>query len=398
MRILVEQLRLLTARGVDADTWLLIEDGIITGRGTGRPPELNGVERRSLSGRTVTPGFIDLHVHGGAGASFDDGPAAIETALAVHRAHGTTRSLVSLVARPLDELLRSLTAVADLADRDPRILGAHLEGPFLSPVRSAAHAQDQLRTPTPAMVDILVEAGAGRLAQITIAPELPGALDAITRFTDAGVIVAIGHTDADAATIHAAFDRGARLVTHAWNAMPGMSAREPGPMGASLGRIQRQRHEQSVGRDAVVLELIADGVHVAPDVVAATFAAAAGRITLVSDAMAAAGRRDGAYRLGRVDVTVTEGVARASVSGALAGSTLTLDRAMRMTLASGVPERDAIEALTRTPARVLGLGDRLGDLTVGMAADFLILDEEWRIDEVWSDGTRLVVSGAGDTP
>jgi len=384
MRTLVDQLSLLTARGIERDAWLLVEDGRVVARGGGRAPELDGVDRWSVAGRRVVPGFIDLHVHGGGGATVDDGADAIETALALHRAHGTTRSLVSLVARPLGEMLQSLRTVAALTRRDPLVLGSHLEGPFLSPRRSAAHAPAHLRSPDPATVDALLDAGGGTLAQITIAPELPGALDAIERFAEAGVVVAIGHTEANAVLVHTAVDRGARLLTHTWNAMPGISAREPGPVGAALGR-----RSGDADSDSVTLELIADGIHVATEVLALTFAAAPGRIALVTDAMAAAGHRDGQYRLGGVDVSVNESVARAASTGALAGSTLTLERALQVVIGAGVPDSTAIEALTTTPARVLGLENRLGDLSVGHAADFVVLDDGGEVVEVWADGARL---------
>lgn len=288
-------------------------------------------------------GTVDLHCHGGGGYAAEDGPAAIRGLVAAHRAHGTQRQLVSLVANPIDLLAASLAAIRSVAAEDPGVLGAHLEGPFLAPERRGAHDPAHLVAPDPAAVEALIAAGDGVLRMITIAPELPRAIDAIRRFAAAGVVVAIGHTQADAATAHAAFDAGATVVTHAFNAMPGISARAPGPLGAALAD------------ERITIEVIADGIHVHPDNLRWLFAAAAGRIAAITDAMAAAGDGDGDYRLGDLEVEVLGGRATIAGTDQLAGSTLTLDRAVEVLVAAGVPRGEALAAVTTVPARVLGL-------------------------------------------
>ena len=288
-------------------------------------------------------GYVDLHCHGGGGHSAEDGQNAIRGLVAAHRAHGTRGLLVSLVANPIDRLVASLADVRAVAADEPGVLGAHLEGPFLSPERSGAHDSAHLVAPDPTSVEALIAAGDGVLRMVTIAPELPGALDAIHRFVAAGVVVAVGHTDASAAISHAAFDAGATVLTHAFNAMPAITGRAPGPLGAALAD------------ERVTIEVIADGVHVHPDNLRWLFAAAAGRVAAITDAMAAAGAADGDYRLGDLEVEVRAG--RATIAGTqqLAGSTLTLDRAVEVLVEAGVPRVAAIDAVTVVPARVLGL-------------------------------------------
>ncbi|OAN27588.1 N-acetylglucosamine-6-phosphate deacetylase [Plantibacter sp. H53] len=361
--------------------WLHAVDGVIRSTGTGD-------DWRSLTvgddasvldahGGHLTPGFIDLHVHGGGGSSFDDGRDAIGRALAVHRAHGTTRTLISLVSNPVDALVASLEGIADLVAEDPLVLGAHLEGPFLSSAKKGAHDPGALIDPSPAVVERLIDASRGTLRQITIAPELPNALEAIQVLVEAGVIVAVGHTDADEALTKTAFDLGARLVTHVFNAMNGIHHRAPGPIIASFAD------------ERVTVELILDGEHVHPDVAKLAFEQAPGRVALITDAMAAAGSSDGRYLLGALEVQVTDGLARLVEGDSIAGSTLTLDRALRLAITSGVAADAAVGALTSTPARVLGLADRFGRLAPGYAADAVLLDHQWNVQAVWADGSAL---------
>jgi N-acetylglucosamine-6-phosphate deacetylase len=375
-------------RKLDADDgpvpgfWLLFDGAIISATGAGEPPPAD--ETVDLAGAWVVPGFIDLHVHGGGGHSFDDGPSAIRAGLAVHRAHGTTRSLVSLVTNPIERLEASLAEIARLTAADPLVLGAHLEGPFLAPGRCGAHDPRHLLAPDPATVDRLIAAGGGALRVVTLAPELPGALDTVRRFTDAGVTVAIGHTEADAELTARAFDAGARMLTHALNAMPGLGHREPGPAGAAL------RDER------VTLELVLDGHHVHPVVAKLLLEGASGRVALISDAMAAAAAPDGGYRLGGLDVDVRAGVALVTGTPTLAGSTLTLDAALRVAVRdAGILKADAVTALTATPATTLGLDDRYGWLSPGYAADAVVLDENWTVREVWAAGERIRAAARG---
>jgi N-acetylglucosamine-6-phosphate deacetylase len=370
----------------EADLFWVVFDGdriSAAGHGTGWAEHVSaGTDVVDAAGAILTPGFIDLHGHGGGGYSFDDGAEAIGRALAVHRAHGTTRSVLSLVANPVVTLERSLAAIADIAERDPLVLGSHLEGPFLAPGRKGAHNPDFLISPSAVVTAQLAAAARGTLRQVTIAPELPGALEAIAAFADAGVVVAVGHTEADEALAQAAFDRGARLLTHAFNAMPGIGHRAPGPVVAAI------RDER------VTAELILDGVHVHPDVARLLLDAADGRVALITDAMAAAGSADGAYKLGSLDVTVVDAVARLTGAdgspGSIAGSTLTLDRALRMAVRQcGLSLRAAITALTWIPARALGLDDRLARLAPGYAADAVLLNGALEVSAAWGAGRRL---------
>lgn len=399
-RVLVHGARKLDADGIVDDFWLLTEGERIAATGAGDgwrkllPPASSRFETSDAldvvdaDGDWLTPGFIDLHAHGAGGHSFDDGADAIRSALAVHRAHGTTRSVISLVANPPHALDASLDAIARLTETDPLVLGAHLEGPFLAPSRKGAHNPLFLGLPTKHLVAELLRASEGRLVQVTIAPELPGALDAIDTFVEAGVVVAIGHTEADLTTTRAAFDRGATLLTHAFNAMPGIHHRAPGPVVAALDDPR------------VTLELIADGLHVHPSLLALAFTQAPNRIALVTDAMSAAAADDGHYQLGTLQVTVTDGRAVLAGTDTLAGSTLTMDAALRTALAAGIPPIQAITAVTRTPARLLGRSTPdsparaadppLGLLRPGYAADLVILTPAYAAHTVYAAGTRML--------
>lgn len=384
MSIIVHGARKLDANGQVDDFWMRVEGDTITATGLGDAPDTPDVrERIDVAGRWLVPGFIDLHGHGGGGHAFDDGASEIGAALATHRAHGTTRSVISLVANPLATLRASLEVIAELAQSDPLILGSHLEGPFLAPDRRGAHNLSYLREPKPFEVDDLIGAARGSLRQVTIAPELPGALEAIDVLVEAGITVAIGHTEASFELAHEAFDRGARVLTHAFNAMPGIHHRAPGPVVAAFED------------DRVVIELILDGQHVHPDVAAMTFRSAPGRVALVTDAMAAAGANDGDYRLGSLNVSVRNGLAVLRGTDTIAGSTLTQDAALRFAIERvGIPPIDAVTALTATPARVLGQDHRLGLLWPGYAADAVLLDHDWQVQRVWADGNAISGSPA----
>jgi N-acetylglucosamine-6-phosphate deacetylase len=363
------------------DAWLRFEGDRVAERGIGGAwRDTIGADAAvtDAAGRTLVPGFIDLHCHGAGGASFEEGAEAIATALAVHTAHGTTRSVLSLVTAPVDVLDAQLRVIAAVAASDPRVLGAHLEGPFLDHEFRGAHDPALLRTADPAAVERLLEASAGTLRQVTIAPEHAGAADAIARFVDAGVAVAIGHTGADFATALAAFDAGATILTHAFNGMRGIHHRAPGPVVAAMHA------------DHVTLEIIDDGVHVHPDVVRLAFSGAPGRVALITDAMAAAGSADGVYQLGSLEVIVDGGVARLSQGGSIAGSTLTQDIALRRAVVdSGIPFDQAVGALTVTPAAAIGRSHDLGRLDPGYAADAVLLTDELTVDAVWGAGARL---------
>ncbi|GAA1470066.1 N-acetylglucosamine-6-phosphate deacetylase [Microbacterium thalassium] len=379
MSTVLHSVRLVDDGAETPDAWVRFDGGRVVATGAGATWEaadtvVDGTELAG-PGAILTPGFVDLHTHGGGGRNHDEGADAVRTARAVHRAHGTTRAVVSLVTASVDDLAERVTMIAGLAASDPDVLGSHLEGPFLDPGHKGAHTEGLLRAPGAEDVTRLIAAGRGTIRQITLAPELEGATAAIERLRAAGTVVALGHTDADADAARSAFDAGATLLTHAFNAMRGIHHRAPGPVVAALRD------------DRVVLEVIADGVHVDLGLVAVLFDAAPGRIALVTDAMAAAGAPDGSYELGGLAVTVQDGVARLARDGAIAGSTLTQDVALRRVVSAGVALPVAVAALTRTPARVLGMTD-IGSLAVGARADAVLLTAGLDVRSVWIDGAH----------
>ena len=384
----IHSARLVSGGDVVPEAWVRFDGDRVAARGVGdgwrdglpRDGAADGgVTVTDAAGRWLVPGFIDLHCHGGGGAAADDGEDAIRTVLATHRAHGTTRSVVSLVTAGIDELEGRLGAIARVAASDPLVLGSHLEGPFLDHDFRGAHDPARLRRADAASVDRLLDAASGTLRQITIAPEHDGAGEATARFVDAGVAVAVGHTGADFATALAAFEAGASILTHAFNGMRGIHHRAPGPVVAAMHA------------DHVTLEVINDGVHVHPDVVRLAFAGAAGRVALVTDAMAATGSADGRYVLGSLEVDVVDGIARLAEGGAIAGSTLTQDAALRRAvLECGIGLADAVTALTETPAAAVGRAHDLGRLDAGYAADAVLLDDDLAVTAVWGAGARLV--------
>jgi N-acetylglucosamine-6-phosphate deacetylase len=304
------------------------------------------------------------------------------TSLAYHRAHGTTRSLISLVSNTPEALEGLLAAAADVARADPRVLGSHLEGPFLSPARRGAHNPDFLIPPDPALIERFLTAARGTLRQVTIDVGQPGGLAAVEQLAGAGVIPAVGHTEASYDQARAAFDRGASLLTHAFNAMPGIGHRAPGPVLAAIDTPH------------VTAELILDGMHVDPRVAALLFTAAGPRVALITDAIAAAGQGDGTARIGGLEVTVAGGRATVAGTSTLAGSTLTLDRALACGRAAGIGLAELVAALTVIPARLLGLGDEVGLLRPGYVADLVELaPEDYQVRQVWTGGERLPVTG-----
>lgn len=380
MSILFHGARKLDADGLVDGFWMLVDGDTITSTGSGAVPEdlVGRIDRVDVAGNWLVPGFIDLHGHGGGGCSFDGTADDIRVAIAAHRAHGTTRSVLSLVSNPHRQLEKSLALIAELAESDSTILGAHLEGPFLSRARKGAHNETFLIPPEPAVVERLIDVSRGTLRQITLAPELENALDAIDVLVAAGVAVAVGHTDANFDLARNAFDRGARILTHAFNAMNGIHHRAPGPVVAAFED------------DRVTVELILDGHHVHPDVAALTFREAPDRVALITDAMAAAAASDGDYLLGSLAVRVRDGIATLADTGAIAGSTLTQDVALRNAVnLAEISLRDAVAALTLVPARTLGLDHRFGLLKPGFAADAVILDHELHVDRVWAQASLV---------
>ncbi|MDT0156502.1 N-acetylglucosamine-6-phosphate deacetylase [Microbacterium sp. ARD32] len=360
---------------VTEDGWVRFEDGLVAARGSGADwtDADDVIDAVAVAGTdaVLTPGFIDIHGHGGAGAAYDDGADAIRTGRDMHRSHGTTRAVISLVTAPVDDLAGEVALVADLMQTDAGILGSHLEGPFLDPGHHGAHEPSLLRHPEHADVARLLEAGRGTVRQVTVAPELPGGLEAVRQIVASGATVAVGHTDADADTARRAFEAGATILTHAFNAMNGIHHRAPGPV-----LVAAADHR-------VVLEGIADNFHLHPAVIKLLFDAAPGRVALITDAMAAAGSADGHYDLGAVKVTVKDGMARADDTGSIAGSTLTQDVALRRAVEAGVPIGEAVRALTATPAAAVGFGETLGLLQSGRVADAVLLSAALGVHGVW---------------
>lgn len=379
----IHSARLVTEGRVHHNGWVRFDDSRVAATGVGDDWQaaVAGDPTASVvdaDGAWLTPGFVDIHVHGGAGASFDDGATSIRTALDLHQRHGTTRAVVSLVTARVDVLADRTSVVASLMPSDPRILGSHLEGPFLDVAHKGAHDPALLRSATPQTISQLLDAGRGTIRQVTLAPELPGGLDAVRAFAEAGVAVAVGHTGADYAQTLAAFAAGASILTHAFNGMDGIHHRAPGPVAAATRT------------PGVTIEMINDGVHVHPEVVRIAFASAPGRLALITDAMAAAGSTDGDYLLGGLAVTVHEGIARLADGGSIAGSTLTLDDALRRAVnESGIAVEDAVLALTETPAAAVGRSADLGRLAPGYLADAVLLDEDFTVLQVWSAGAPV---------
>jgi N-acetylglucosamine-6-phosphate deacetylase len=365
-------------RGVCRPGWVETSSTRITGCGAGAPPRLPDLD---LPDAVIVPGFVDIHVHGGGGATYTNGGVSeIQRAARFHRVHGTTTTLASLVTASSADLLAGVRVLAE-STREGTVAGIHLEGPWLSAAHCGAHDHTQLRDPTPAEIDTLLTAGDGAIRMVTLAPERPGSDDAIARLVDAGVVVALGHTDAGYEQTRHAIDRGATVGTHLFNAMRPLHHREPGP---ALALLEDAR---------VTVELIADGVHVHPAVVNATVAATgAGRVALVTDATAAAGVSDGEFRLGAVSVDVVDRVARVRGTSTIAGSTATMDQLFAAVAGLGA-DRDAglvaaVRMTSMTPARALGI-DGVGELRVGAAANLVVLEADYQLSDVMAGGTWL---------
>ncbi len=362
--------------------WIEVSDGVVRAVGDGAPPQPVDV---NLGPATVVPGFVDTHVHGGGGASFSTADRA-ETATAVqlHRRHGTTTLIASLVTAHPGELLRQ---VAELADetRAGLIAGIHLEGPWLAAHRCGAHDASQLRDPDPAELDGLLSAGDGTIRMVTLAPERAGGLAAIGRIVDAGAVAAVGHTDATYEQTRAAIKAGATVGTHLFNAMRSIHHREPGPV---LALLEDER---------VTVELIADGVHVAPPIYRHVSASLGpDRMSLVTDAMAATGMPDGPYRLGTLEVDVIDGRAHIAGTDTIAGSTATMDRLFRFAVTHcGLPADEALLLAVRqssiNPARALGLPG--AGLVAGANADLVVLDAGLEVAGVLNRGVWVFEPG-----
>jgi N-acetylglucosamine-6-phosphate deacetylase len=330
------------------------------------------------SGRGIAvPGFVDLQVNGFGGVDFATADAegyrrAGEALLAT----GVTAFQPTFVTAPEPDLLAALREIPS-EPIGPRILGAHLEGPFLSPERLGSHPASARRDPDRSLLERLLDAGP--VSQMTLAPELDGALELIDVLQERGVVVSCGHSDATAAEAAAAFDRGVRSVTHLFNAMRPFAHRDPGLAGAALAR------------RGVVVQLILDGHHLADETVSVVWKAAARRVALVTDAIAATGVGDGDYRLGGIEVEVRNGVARRAGDGVLAGSVMTMLDGIRKLHALGAPLDQAVTAATSVPALLTGRVP--GVLHAGGPADLVVLDDRLEIKAVFVGGKELVAVG-----
>jgi N-acetylglucosamine-6-phosphate deacetylase len=354
-----------------------IAHGAISAVGTGVPPRAADV---ALDVGYLLPGFVDLQVNGYFGAEFQTADAGSWTAVAARLpATGTTSFAPTLITAPIDRLAATLRGardvVAELPQRAARVLGVHVEGPFISPLRRGAHNPAWITEPTPAAVGALIDAGGELLALVTLAPELTGALAAIDQLTSAGVLVSVGHSDARAEQVALAADHGARMVTHLFNAQRPLGHREPGVVGQAL----------TDGR--LTSGLIADLHHVAAAVCGLAFRAAPGRIALVTDAAAPAGMPPGEYLLGGEPVLLPpgDGAPPVRADGTLAGSALRMDVAVGNAVACGVSLSAAVAAATRIPADLIGRPD-LGRLAAGAAADLVWLGPDLRTRATWVAG------------
>jgi N-acetylglucosamine-6-phosphate deacetylase len=349
-----------------------------------------GVRELNAGGRTVVPGFVDVHIHGAGGHDVMEGTReALEIISATVAAHGTTSLVATTVTASEKETRASVAGIAHFIlntsqyaarELSAEILGIHFEGPFISPVRRGVHPAKWIVAPSRELLAQLLGEARGTAQILTLAPELPGALDLISVARQAGLVVSLGHTDATYEQAQAAIEAGASHAAHVFNAMRPFSHRGTGVIGAVLTSPK------------VSAELIADGVHV--DEAAMRMLVelkTPERVILVSDGISATGMPDGKYQLGMFEVNVSGGVAR-NAEGKLAGSTLTLDRALRNMVSLGVPLSSALRMMTANPARQIGLGTRKGVLAPGADADLVFLDDKLEVSGVMTRGAGLVLS------
>ena len=360
--------------------YLEIADGVIIAVGAGPPPARPDVD---LAAGVLLPGFVDLQVNGYFGVDLGTAdPIGAEVVGTRLPRTGVTSYLPTIITGPPDELIAALARWrrygAGTAGGGARVLGVHLEGPFIAGRWRGAHNPQWIADPDPALVDRLIAAGAGVLRVVTLAPELTGALAAIGRFRAAGVTVSVGHTDATARQVAAAADRGATMVTHLFNAQRPLHHREPGVVG------------QALADPRLAAGLIADLHHVSGQVAAIAFAAAPGRIFLVTDAAACAGMPPGRYLLGGEPIYLPAdgGVPPVRADGTLAGSALRLDRAVANLVGAGIGLREAVAAATAIPADLIGRPD-LGRIAPGAAADLTWLTDDLRVAATWVGGRQV---------
>ncbi|MEU6069060.1 MULTISPECIES: N-acetylglucosamine-6-phosphate deacetylase [Streptomyces] len=357
-----------------------VDDGRVVVEGTKIAAAAGpNAETLDVTGHWLVPGFVDIHNHGGGGASFSGTVDDVLTAIRTHRRHGTTTLVASTVTDDMDFLVKQAGLLSELTEQGD-LAGIHFEGPFISPCRKGAHSEELLRDPDPADVRKLIDAARGRARMVTLATELPGGLESVRLLAEHGVIAAVGHTDATYEQTVEAIDAGATVATHLFNAMPTLGHRSPGPVAALLED------------ERVTVELINDGTHLHPAALELAFRhAGAGRVAFITDAMDAAGIGDGRYMLGPLEVEVSEGVARLVEGGSIAGSTLTQDRAFkRAVTVDKLPVEDVVTALSVNPARLLGMYDAIGSLEPGKDADLVLLDSGFELRGVMRRGEWAV--------
>ncbi|GAA1350451.1 N-acetylglucosamine-6-phosphate deacetylase [Streptomyces beijiangensis] len=337
-------------------------------------------ETLDLTGHWIVPGFVDMHVHGGGGASFTSGtPEEILRGVQTHREHGTTTIVASTVTGEMDFLAERAGLLSEIVEQGD-LAGVHFEGPFISPCQKGAHSEALLRDPDPADVRKLMDAARGTAKMFTLATEMRGGLDSVRMLAENGVIAAIGHTDATYEQTVEAIEAGATVATHLFNAMPPLHHRNPGPIAALLED------------DRITVELINDGTHLHPASLELAYrAAGSSRVAFITDAMDAAGFGDGTYQLGPMEVEVKDGVARLVEGGSIAGSTLTLDTAFKRAVTiDRLPVEDVVRSISANPARLLGVDDRVGSLEPGKDADLVVLDAEFTLVGVMRKGEWVV--------
>ena len=354
---------------------LVVADGRIVSVSA---PSDEGDGYLDLGASWLAPGYIDMHVHGGGGAQLNTGdPEEVAKVARFHARHGTTGLLATTVAAPVPELCGALAAIGECGY--PTLLGAHLEGPFISRDRPGAMDPDVFLDPDVGQLERLLAAAGGGVKAITLAPELPGAIALVERLTRAGVVASIGHTSASAAEVQAAVRAGASAATHTFNAMPPLHHRDPGALGAVLDLPE------------VSCELICDGIHVDPIAMRLLYRLKGARgVRLVTDAIAAAGMPDGEYRLGGRSVTVAGGRSVLAGGESIAGSTLTMEAAVQNAVRYlGIPVEDALLMASTNSARLLGLEARKGALASGLDADLVVLDERLAVQATMAGGEWL---------
>jgi len=384
--ILLHAARALTPATEILDAGILIRDGVIEAIGARRDMSLpSGAQEVSATGQTAIPGFIDVHIHGAGGHDVMEGTDEAMSVVAKTLArHGTTSFVATTVTASPEDITRSVEGIARYITRQlstgasqAEVLGIHYEGPFLNTVRRGVHPAEWIQLPSAELLQRFLRAAAGNARILTIAPELLGAIPCVKAAREAGLVVAMGHTDATYEQARAAIAQGVRHAVHVYNAMRPFSHRDSGVIGAVLTSSE------------VTGELIADGVHVEEAAMRMLLQAkGAAGVILISDGLSATGMPDGKYMLGKFEVTVAGGVCR-NAEGKLAGSTLTLDRALRNVVALGIPLADAVRMLTLNPATLLGIEFKKGALRTGADADIVLLDENLQVSNVWTRGVPL---------